>query len=65
MRPLRHLMASLLRRSRMESDLTDELRFHIQSLTEHFLRSGHSPEEAGRLARLQFGAVESYKESCR
>ncbi|HLK22466.1 MAG TPA: ABC transporter permease, partial [Bryobacteraceae bacterium] len=65
MRPLRHLMASLLRRSRMESDLTDELRFHIQSRTEHFLRSGHSPEEAGRLARLEFGAVESYKESCR
>jgi putative ABC transport system permease protein len=65
MRSLRRLLATLLRRSRMESDLAEELRFHIQSRAEHFLRSGHSPEEAQRLARLEFGTVESYKESCR
>ncbi len=65
MRSPRHLLAALFRRSHMESDLSEELRFHIQSRTEHFLRAGHSPEEAERLARIEFGAVESYKESCR
>jgi putative ABC transport system permease protein len=65
MRPLRHLLATILRRSNMESDLAEELRFHIQSRAEDLMRSGHSAEEAARQARIEFGAVEAYKESCR
>jgi hypothetical protein len=49
----------------MEADLAEELRFHIQSRTEHFIRSGYSPSEAERQARIEFGAVEAYKERCR
>lgn len=65
MRSLRHLLGSLFRRSRMESDMAEELRFHIQSRTEHLMNSGHSARDAARQARIEFGAVESYKESCR
>jgi putative ABC transport system permease protein len=65
MRSLRHLLAAILRRSNMESELTEELRFHIQSRTEHLIRSGQSPDQAARQARIEFGAVEAYKESCR
>ena len=65
MRPLRHLLATLLRRSRMETDMAEELRFHIQSRTEHLMRTGYPASQAERQARIEFGAVEAYKESCR
>ena len=65
MRSLRHLLAIILGRSQMEADLAEELRFHIHSRTEHFIRSGYSRSEAERRARIEFGAVEAYKESCR
>ncbi|HEV8039118.1 MAG TPA: ABC transporter permease [Bryobacteraceae bacterium] len=65
MQRLRHLLATILGRSRMEQDLAEELRFHIQSRAEHLMRSGLSPGEAERQARIEFGAVEAYKESCR
>jgi predicted permease len=65
MQRLRHLLAVVLGRSRMEQDLAEELRFHIQSRAEHLTRSGLSPSEAERQARIEFGAVEAYKESCR
>jgi putative ABC transport system permease protein len=65
MRPLRHLLATIFRRSDMERDLAEELRFHIQSRAEDLMRSGHSTEQAARQARMEFGAVEAYKESCR
>ena len=65
MRSLRHLLSTILGRSRMEADLAEELRFHIQSRTEHLMRSGLSASEAERQARIEFGAVEAYKESCR
>ena len=65
MRRLRNILATILGRPRMEADLAEELRFHIQSRTEHFIRSGYSPSEAERQARIEFGAVEAYKESCR
>ena len=49
----------------MESDLAEELRFHIQSRAEHLTRSGLASSEAERQARIEFGALEAYKESCR
>src|SRR5580692_1938977 len=65
MRRLRNILATILGRPRMEADLAEELRFHIQSRSEHFIRSGYSPSEAERQARIEFGTVEAYKESCR
>jgi hypothetical protein len=50
---------------RREGDLAEEFDSHIRLLAEDNIRRGLSPEEAHRRARLQFGSVESTKESYR
>jgi putative ABC transport system permease protein len=54
-----------LRRSRMESEMDAELRFHMEASTEDLVRSGVSREEAMRRARMEFGAIERVKEEGR
>jgi putative ABC transport system permease protein len=49
----------------MEREMADELRFHIESRAGDLVRSGLSPAEAERRARIEFGGVEAYKDSCR
>ena len=65
MKPIRLLFAGIFRRSRMEREMAEELTSHLQNRTDDLVRSGCSPREAARRARLEFGAVEGYKESCR
>ena len=60
----RRLLGSFFGRS-SEGDLSDEIDSHIRLLAEEDMRRGLSPEEAFRHARLQFGSVESTKESYR
>lgn len=50
---------------RHDIELAEELEAHIQLLTEENIRRGVGPEEALRRARLQFGSIESAKESYR
>jgi hypothetical protein len=50
---------------RHERDLAEELDAHIRLLAEEYIRRGLTPDEAQRRARLQFGSVESTKESYR
>jgi hypothetical protein len=64
-RRLKHILAAARQRARFERDLSDELREHLRQRTEHLQRSGLSPADAARKARLEFGALESYKEQCR
>jgi len=52
-------------RSRMESEMDAELRFHIEALAADLVRSGVSRQEALRRARLEFGAIERVKEEGR
>ncbi len=47
---------------RLESELDDELREHIEMLTEENLRKGMTPEEAHYAARRAFGGMEQTKE---
>ena len=54
-----------LRRSRMESEMDAELRFHVEAYVEDLSRSGVPRQEAIRRARLEFGGVERAKEECR
>ncbi|HEY6267753.1 MAG TPA: ABC transporter permease [Candidatus Acidoferrum sp.] len=54
-----------LRRSRMESEMDEELRFHIEAYAADLVRSGVTPDEARRRARLEFGGVERVKEEGR
>jgi predicted permease len=56
---------SLFRRNTVESELADELGFHLEAQVEKYMRSGMTREEAQRRARLEFGGVEQVKEECR
>jgi hypothetical protein len=56
---------SLFRRTTVEAELDGELRFHFEQQIEKHLRSGHSRDEAVRLARLSFGGIDQVKGECR
>jgi predicted permease len=61
--PLR--LRSLFCKNRVESELTDELRFHLRRLTEENISRGMAPEEAHYAALRELGGVEQIKEECR
>ncbi len=54
-----------LGRSRMESEMDFELRFHIEAYAEDLVRTGVPRQEAMRRARLEFGGIDRAKEECR
>lgn len=56
---------SLFRKERVERELDEELRFHLEMETEKNIREGMTPEEARRRALLAFGGVERFKEEVR
>ena len=56
---------SLFRRRRLEDDLDDELRSHLEMAVELNLRKGMSAEDARREALKSFGGVEQTKENYR
>ncbi|TAM78782.1 MAG: ABC transporter permease [Acidobacteria bacterium] len=61
--PLR--LRSLFRKKRVEDELSDELRFHLEKLVEENVAKGMSAEEARYAALREFGGVERMKEECR
>jgi hypothetical protein len=56
---------SLFRRNRFEDEMADEFSFHLQARTDDLVRTGLSPYEAERRARLEFGSKERYRAECR
>ncbi len=57
---------NVFHRSDMERNMSDELQFHVERRAEDLMaRGGLSLEEARRVARLEFGSVEKYKEEAR
>ncbi|HEX4541797.1 MAG TPA: ABC transporter permease, partial [Candidatus Acidoferrum sp.] len=58
-------LRALLRRKAVETELNDELRFHIEELTEQYMESGLTRKEAQRRARLAFGGLDQVREECR
>ena len=58
-------MKSPFEGKRMESDLDEELRFHVERETEENVRRGMRPEDARTQALRRFGGVEKTKEECR
>jgi predicted permease len=62
---IRSWVQAILRRSRMESEMDLELRFHMEAYAEDLVRSGVPRAEAMRRARLEFGGIERAKEECR
>ncbi len=62
---LRSWMQANLWRSRMESEMDAEMRFHMEECAKELIRGGVPREEAMRRARLEFGGAERVKEECR
>jgi len=63
-RLLRRLRA-LLQRERLDSDLADEVRQHIELETADLVRQGVPPDEARRRALAAFGGVQRFTEAHR
>jgi predicted permease len=52
-------------RAAMEREMDEEMRFHVDQLTEKNVRAGMSRQEARRAARVAFGGMERFKEESR
>ncbi len=64
-RRLRSWLHASLHRSRAESDMDAEFRFHLEARVDDLVRSGLPHEEAFRRARAEFGGLELTKDQCR
>ena len=58
-------LRSFLRREKLDAELDDELRFHLDQRTQDFIDEGMTPREARYAARRAFGNVGSLKEETR
>jgi hypothetical protein len=58
-------LRTLFRPAKVERDLDDEIRFHLEKQTEAYARTGVGPDEARRRARLDFGTTDQVKEEYR
>ena len=56
---------SIFQRGAVNSELDEELRFHLEQQTAKHVQAGLTPEEAQRRARLEFGGLVQVKENCR
>jgi putative ABC transport system permease protein len=62
---LASLWRNLLRKTRVERDLDEEVRGYVELLTADKIKSGLSPEEARRQAMIETGGTEQVKEQVR
>jgi putative ABC transport system permease protein len=62
---LRIRLRALFRRKSVETEMDDELRFHIERRVDELVQSGVPRDEAVRRARMAFGGGEQIKEECR
>lgn len=58
-------LGSLVGRKRQEIEMNEEVRYHLVMETQRNIQAGMSPDEARRRALVQFGGVESHKDSVR
>src|SRR5271156_4016988 len=62
---LRSVVSALFHRSRIDEEMEEELRAHIQDRASDLERSGMPRAEAERRARLEFGGYQKFKEEIR
>ena len=60
-----HRIRSLFRKNKVEAELSDELRFHMDRQIAENIASGMTQDEARRAALRDFGGVEQVKEEGR
>lgn len=61
----RSAVSALFGRSRLEGDLDQELRAHLEDRASDLQRSGIPRKEAERRAQVEFGGYQKFKEECR
>src|SRR5580658_1651639 len=61
----RNLFRVLTGRGKFEDGMSEELRFHMEQFADDLVSRGVSPEEAARLARIEFGSLQNVKSDCR
>ena len=62
---MRSWLRSAMRRPRLEQEMEEEIRFHLQARAADWVRKGLPASEAMRQARLEFGGVATHKDSMR
>src|SRR6266571_3887639 len=62
---LRLRFRALFQKEKLDAEMNDEMRSHIEMQTQENIEAGMSPEEASYAALRQFGWVESIKDVCR
>ena len=55
----------LFQKSRAETELDQELHFHLERQISDYVAAGVTPDEARRRAKLEFGGLERVKEEVR
>lgn len=65
MKRLLHLLRNLFRKSKVERDLDEELRFHLEMQIEANVARGMNRRDAERKASMDLGGMEQTKERCR
>ena len=65
MRQALRRLRTLIGRKRVEREMDEEMRFHLEMEIEERVRSGMSRAEARRSAQRDFGGVEQFKEEAR
>ena len=64
-RRLMHRLAALMTARRLDAQLDDEIRAHLELAERDAMAEGLSPEEARRAARVRFGSVARLREEHR
>jgi predicted permease len=62
---IRSWATAMLQSTRMEHEMDEEMRFHIEAHAAELVKRGVPQQEALRQARLEFGGVETAKSECR
>src|ERR1700722_2390045 len=53
------------RRRKFEDGMSEEMRFHMEQFADDLVQRGVAPEEAARLARIEFGSLYNIQSDCR
>jgi putative ABC transport system permease protein len=62
---LRSLFHSVTHRSRLEAEMGEEFRFHLDLRTEDLIRNGLPRDEARRRAHIELGSIAACRDDCR
>jgi predicted permease len=64
-RRIRSLLSALTARDHFERAMNEELQSHIEQYEDDLIRSGVSPQDAARRARIEFNGMNTVQEECR